>query len=143
MVNRFKRKIRARTVREMLHWSHFAFRQRLQHKGEELGTRVHEVTEEYTTKGCGSCGRINHTIGGKEWFTCAHCGYSCDRDRGASRTIFLKEIESCVGKYDLSRLGGGAFPAAALASSSPLNASIIHRRTRPNLGLFDDFFQNP
>jgi putative transposase len=101
MVNRFKRKIRSRTVREMLHWSHFAFRQRLHHKGEELGTSIHEVGEEYTTKGCGSCGLIDEKIGGRKYFRCIDplCGYECDRDRGSGRTIYLKKIESCVGRY--------------------------------------------
>lgn len=56
MVNRFKRKIRSETVRQMLHWSHFAFRQRLHHKGEEWQTKVHEVSEHYTSKSCGNCG---------------------------------------------------------------------------------------
>jgi len=49
MINRFKRCIRASTVREMLHWSHFAFRQRLKCKAEELLAFIHEVTEEYTS----------------------------------------------------------------------------------------------
>jgi transposase len=114
MVNRFKRKIRCRTVREMLHWSHYAFRQRLICKGEEWSTTVHEVGEEYTTKGCPHCGSINQKIGGSEWFSCRQCGYECDRDRGASRSIYLKNIETCVGPY--------SYPSS-LASQSSASAT--------------------
>src|SRR4051794_31934373 len=39
MVNRKTRKIRSRTVREMLGWGHYAFRQHLISKAEELGVR--------------------------------------------------------------------------------------------------------
>jgi hypothetical protein len=99
------RTINATTVRKMLNWSHFEFRQRLKHKAEELGTRVHEVGEEYTTVGCGACGRINE-VGSGTWYKCAYCPYECDRDRGAARTIIIKNIETHVGKYDLPT--GGA-----------------------------------
>jgi transposase len=122
MVNRFKRKIRCRTVREMLHWSHYAFRQRLICKGEEWGTAVHEVGEEYTTKGCPHCGSINHKIGGSEWFSCRQCGYECDRDRGASRSIYLKNIETCVGPY--SYPSSHASQPFASATSSFASASL-------------------
>ena len=104
MINCFKRKIRKQTVREMLHWSHYAFRQKLKCKGEEYSTHIHEVGEEYTTKGCGECGRIDENIGGKKIFKCKYCTYIADRDRGSARTIILKNIEAFVGTYDFSML---------------------------------------
>jgi hypothetical protein len=100
------RTISPTTVRKMLNWSHFEFRQRLKHKADELGTRVHEVGEEYTTMACGECGRLNRSIGSGTWFKCTHCTYECDRDRGAARTIIIKNIETYVGKYDLLPTGG-------------------------------------
>jgi IS605 OrfB family transposase len=95
-----RRKLSKRTVREMHLWSHYEFRQRLKHKAEELGTHVHEVGEEYTTVGCGECGRINE-VGSGTWYRCAYCMYECDRDRGAARTIYIKNIETYVGVYDM------------------------------------------
>jgi putative transposase len=53
MVKRMSRKINSETVRKMLQWSHFEFRQRLKHKAEEFGSVVHEVEEHYSNKGCG------------------------------------------------------------------------------------------
>ncbi len=100
MVNRFKRKIRSSTVREMLHWSHFSFRRRLICKGEELSSQIHVVGEQYTSMACGGCGLLNRSLGGAEWFTCRNCSYSCDRDRGASRSIYMKNVNSCIGHYE-------------------------------------------
>jgi putative transposase len=70
MVLRGRRKIRSQTVRSMLHWSHFHFRQQLKQKAELMGYQVTEVSEYYTSKACGSCGYLDNALGGKEVYKC-------------------------------------------------------------------------
>src|SRR5688500_7815520 len=60
MIRRDHRNIGSDTVRKMMLWSHYAFKQKLKHKGEQLGCKVHEVSEHYTSKSCGKCGKLNH-----------------------------------------------------------------------------------
>jgi transposase len=47
----------------MLNWNLFEFRQKLRHKALEFGAVVHEVSEHYTSKTCGKCGRIHCALG--------------------------------------------------------------------------------
>jgi transposase len=48
-------------------------------------------TEEYTSKTCGSCGRLNHNLGSNKVFKCPYedCKYLADRDINAARNIFI------------------------------------------------------
>ena len=91
MTHRVGRRIQCKTARQMLCWSHFGFRQRLLHKSEHYpGCKVHVVTEEYTSKTCGRCGRVHHSLGGSKTFRCPHCSFRADRDANAARNILLK-----------------------------------------------------
>src|SRR5437763_15040 len=65
MVNHKMRKIRSRTVRQMLCWAHYRFRQHLITKAEELGVHVVIQNEAYTSKTCSWCRNLQ-TIGGSE-----------------------------------------------------------------------------
>jgi IS605 OrfB family transposase len=94
MLKRTSRKINSETVRKMLQWSHFEFRQRLKHKAEELGSVVHEVGEHYSSKGCGNCGRIHWKLGGAKTFHCPYCHFKIDRDSNGARNILLMNLES-------------------------------------------------
>jgi len=87
----------------MFHSSHYAFRQKLKCKGEEYSTHIHEVGEEYTTKCCGECGRIDETIGGKRYADAKLVPMSPIATAEA-RTICLKTIEAYVGVFDFSAL---------------------------------------
>jgi putative transposase len=91
MVNRKTRKIRSRSVREMLGWGHYAFRQRLMAKAEELGVHVVIQNEAYTSKTCSSCGNLQ-AIGGSEVYDCRRCGAVMDRDENGARGIFLRAL---------------------------------------------------
>ena len=93
MIQKGKRKIHSETVRKMLHWSHFEFRQKLKTKAEELNSIVHEVSEHYTSKTCGGCGKINWKLGSKKWFHCNHCNFEIDRDFNGARNIFLMNFK--------------------------------------------------
>ncbi len=88
------------TTRQMLHWSHYQFRQRLLCKAEELGAKVHLVSEPYTSITCSRCLWINEAFrkNKSKWFECPHCGYAIDRDFNGARNILLMNLEKCVGQ---------------------------------------------
>jgi putative transposase len=98
MVKRMSRKINNETVRKMLNWSHFAFRQRLNNKAEMLGCRVFEVSEHYTSKMCGRCGNINWELSGEKLFVCPKCPFVLHRDFNGARNIMLMNLENCIGQ---------------------------------------------
>jgi putative transposase len=91
MVNRKTRKITRKTVRKMLCWSHYNFRQRLISKAEEKGIHVIIQNEAYTSKTCSCCGKIQK-IGGSEVFNCQNCRTVMDRDENGARGIFLRAL---------------------------------------------------
>ncbi len=111
MVQKEGRRIGRESVRNLLAWRHFQFRQRLIYKAEENGCIIHEVTEEWTTKCCGVCGRNNHKIGSSKVFNCESCGHTADRDRNAARNIFMKNIVSCEYHYERTPLQHGPVEA--------------------------------
>jgi putative transposase len=94
MIRKETRKIGSETVKKMLNWSHFEFRQRLKHKAQEFDSVVHEVGEAYSSKACGQCGRVHWKLGGSKTFTCPHCQFTIDRDFNGARNIFLMNLES-------------------------------------------------
>nr|UDO47100.1 transposase [Pandoravirus massiliensis] len=92
------------TTRQIMHWSHYEFRQRLHHKAAQLGVRVHEVGEAYTSMTCGRCLWIEESFrrNSSKQFSCRRCGHSADRDLNAARNIMLKTIEASVGMLEAS-----------------------------------------
>jgi len=93
MVTRAKRKIRRKTVRGMMTWSHYRFRQTLMRKARETGwCEVIECDEPYTSKTCGECGHIHHKLGGSKQFVCPNpaCGARMDRDSNGARNILIR-----------------------------------------------------
>ena len=51
-----KRRLNRRVKFVLNNLSHYKFRQHLAHKCEEYGSKLHIVTEEYTSKTCTNCG---------------------------------------------------------------------------------------
>jgi putative transposase len=90
MVKRFSRRISRKTVRQMVTWAHYRFRQFLLHKQHEFGCKVFICDEAYTSKTCGNCGHIHQRLGGAEIFKCPECGRIADRDTHAARNILLR-----------------------------------------------------
>ena len=86
------RKIRRKSVRAMLTWSHYRFRQHLLHKARERGVRVLVVNEAYTSKTCSNCGWIKRNLGGAKAWTCESCGVRHDRDINGARGIYLRAL---------------------------------------------------
>lgn len=85
--------LKAKTNRSLLGISHFTFRTRMKERCEEKSLLYEEPTEEYTSKTCGMCGRINLLLGSKKTFEC-FCGVVCDRDTHAARNILLKWLST-------------------------------------------------
>lgn len=85
---RRRRKLHNKTVRQMMTWSHCAFRDRLVNKLAEFHPsckkRLFMPSEAYSSKTCSGCGYQDSKLGGKETFTCAvwhgGCGLVIDRD---------------------------------------------------------------
>lgn len=91
MIRRGQRRINSATARKMVTWAHYRFRQRLILKAREYpNCHILIVTEEYTSKTCGRCGRLNPNLGGKEIFRCSNCDLEIDRDINGARNILIK-----------------------------------------------------
>ena len=86
------RKIGSKTVRQMLTWSHYQFRQRLKDQAEICGTKVVECDEMFTSKTCGSCGHLHTTLGASKVFECPKCTFHADRDVNAARNILIRYL---------------------------------------------------
>lgn len=105
MVKKFDRKIKSKTVRNMLTWSHYRFRQRLIQKSREYPCcEIKVVTEEYTSKTCGKCGWIHEKLGGNKVFNCQKCGIKIDRDYNGARNIMLKNLEKLAESVNITKL---------------------------------------
>jgi putative transposase len=96
-----KRKINSTTVRNMMSWSHAKFCDRLEAKcrenqngNEQCQTIVKFVCEDYTSKTCGRCGKLNEQLKAKKIFKCedANCNYVADRDINGARNILLRYL---------------------------------------------------
>ena len=95
MVRRGARRFNSRVARQMLTWSHYRFRQCLDSKAEEYPwVNVMPVTEEYTSKTCGCCGKIFWKLGGSKVFRCFYWGFSAPRDFNGARNILLKWLSN-------------------------------------------------
>jgi len=93
MIKRKERKINNKTVRNILTWSHFRFKQRLLSKVREYPQcEVKIVTEEYTSKTCGNCGIVKQNLGSSKVFHCSSCKYESDRDFNGARNILIKYL---------------------------------------------------
>ena len=91
------KRLHSKTARAMCCWSHFAFRRSLIAKSKQYeGMQVLQVTEEYTSKTCGVCGKLNASLAGGKVFKCPTCGYCTDRDANGARNILLKHCETVV-----------------------------------------------
>ena len=99
MVSKYNRKIRNRSVRNLLTFAHYRFATFLKHKAFEYGKKVKEVSEEYTSKinpltgETGNVGSAKHLKIGKEiWI---------NRDLCASFNIMLKTLGDFPNEFKL------------------------------------------
>lgn len=87
---RASRKIRSKTVRALMTWSHAKFRRRLQNKAFEHGKTVVEVNEAYTSKTNNFTGEIDEKLGGKKFVKVD--GKRVDRDINGALGILLRAL---------------------------------------------------
>jgi putative transposase len=93
MIRRGQRKIHSKTVRGMVTWSHFRFRQKLLHKVRAYKERKILICDEaYTSKTCGQCGSLHQKLGGSKTFACPSCKAVVDRDVNGARNILLRYL---------------------------------------------------
>lgn len=86
-----RRKIRSKTVRSMLTFSHYRFKQFLKHKAFETGKLVLDVCEAYTSKTVSWTGELRK-IGGAKKIKSNIDGQVMDRDLNGARGIFLRAL---------------------------------------------------
>ena len=112
MIRKCERKIGNKSVRQMLCWNHYNFRQRLIFKCRQLGSKVIVVNEAWTSKTCSNCGYIKHNLGGNKQFRCNNCFVIMDRDINGAKNIFLRNYEALdISVKDISSFG--AYPLLA------------------------------
>ena len=92
MVAKSRRKIRSKTVRQMLGWAHYRFSQILANQAQLTNTRLIEGSEAYTSKTCTKCGYIHNTLGGSKVFKCPSCGYKIPRDWNGALGFMLRAL---------------------------------------------------
>ena len=91
LVARGQRRIRSKTVRNLLSFAHHRFRNFLKHKASETGRTVLIVNEAYTSKTVSWTGEIDHKLGGRKTVQSSD-GRRMDRDHNGARGIFLRAL---------------------------------------------------
>ena len=88
MVERGRRRIRSKTVRNLLTLAHYRFKLFVRHKAVETGAIVLDVNEAYTTKAVSWTGEVLEGLGGAS-VVVAQDGERMDRDYNGARGIYL------------------------------------------------------
>lgn len=97
MALKANRKIRSKSVRSMMTFSHYRFKRFLQHKAFEYGKKVLEVCESYTSKTHPETGELM-VIGGRKSIKLLN-NSRIDRDLNGARNILLRAlVDSPVSK---------------------------------------------
>ncbi len=91
MTKRGARKLRKRSVRQMLTLSHYRFKDFLKHKALEYGVQVVDVCEAYTSRTVSWTGEIVANLGGSKVIKSSE-GHRMDRDLNGARGIFIKNV---------------------------------------------------
>ena len=115
MVERGRRRIRSKTVRNLLSLAHYRFGMFLRHKAHEDGVAVISVNEAYTTKTVSWTGELLEDVGGASVIV-GRDGERMDRDYNGARGIYLRALgdtpalrawlSACAASVDSSRFSG-------------------------------------
>ena len=95
MTSRAGRKIRSKTVRNLLSFAHYRFKLFLRHKAHEYGKDVVDVDEAYTSKTHPETGEVRQ-IGGAKRIRLTDGSYA-DRDIVGARNILLRALVDTPG----------------------------------------------
>ena len=91
MVLRGARKLRSKSVRNLLSYAHYRFQQFLKWKCWQTGKALLLVNEAYTSKTCSWNGEIIANLGGRKVIAGSD-GIRLDRDTNGARGIFLRAL---------------------------------------------------
>ena len=94
MILKQARKIRSKTARNMLTWSHFRFSQHLTQMAAKNNCIVVRCNESYTSKTCPECGRVHEKLGSSKVFRCPNCSYKALRDPNGARNIMIRALQA-------------------------------------------------
>ena len=92
IVVRGRRCLRRKSVRSMLTFAHYRFKQFLKHKAFETGKLVFDVNEAYMSKTVSWTGEIVKNLGGAKVIRSRIDGQAMDRDLNGARGIFLRAL---------------------------------------------------
>ncbi|WP_233787340.1 RNA-guided endonuclease InsQ/TnpB family protein [Dulcicalothrix desertica] len=92
MAKKGKRRIRSKSVRQMLTLSHYKFKEFIKHKALEHNKIVIDVSEAYTSKTVSWSGEIVKNLGGSKIIKSESTGQQMDRDLNGARGIFLRAL---------------------------------------------------
>ena len=95
MSKRGARKLRKKSVRQMLTLSHYRFKVFLKKKAKEYGVQVIDVCEAYTSKTVSWTGEIVANLGGSKVIKASE-GHRMDRDLNGARGIFIKNVAGAL-----------------------------------------------
>ncbi|MDJ0744307.1 MAG: transposase [Xenococcaceae cyanobacterium MO_167.B27] len=94
MVLKQTRKIKAKTARNMLTFSHYKFAQHLTQMANRKNCLVIRCNESYTSKTCPECGTIHEKLGSSKYFKCPNCDYQSGRDLNGARNIMIRAMRA-------------------------------------------------
>ena len=117
MVERGRRRIRSKTVRNLLTLAHYRFKLFVRHKAAEAGAVVLDVSEAYTTKTVSWTGEVQEGLGGAS-VVVAQDGERMDRDYNGARGIYLRALG------DIPALRAMLSECAASANDSCLSGNM-------------------
>ncbi|MEH1779761.1 MAG: zinc ribbon domain-containing protein [Nostoc sp.] len=92
MSKKGKRRIRSKSVRQMLTLSHYQFKQFLKPKAFEYRKVVLDINEAYTSKTVSWTGEIVKNLGGSKTIKSLSANNIMDRDLNGARGIFLRAL---------------------------------------------------
>ena len=119
MVERGRRRIRSKTVRNLLTLAHYKFKLFLRNKAAEVGATVLDVSEAYTTKTVSWTGELLEGLGGAS-VVVAQDGERMDRDYNGARGIYLRALG------DIPALRAWLSECAASANNSCLSGNMSY-----------------
>ena len=117
MVERGRRRIRSKTVRNLLTLAHYRFGMFLRHKAREIGAIVLSVNEAYTSKTVSWTGELLEGLGGAS-VVVSQDGERMDRDYNGARGIYLRALG------DIPALRALLSECAASANDSCLSGNM-------------------
>ena len=91
MTKRGSRKLRTKSVRQMLTLSHYSFKKFLKQKALEYSVQIIDVCEAYTSKTVSWTGEVVANLGGSKVIKSSE-GHRMDRDLNGARGIFIKNV---------------------------------------------------